>query len=921
MKPKRLEMSAFGPYAGSAVIDFDKFGGGGLYLICGDTGAGKTTVFDAISFALYGEASGSARETSMLRSKYADDETPTFVSLEFSDGGSIYKVKRSPEYLRKKSRGEGFTQQRQEAELYLPGGSVISKKEDVNQKIREIIGLSRQQFMQISMIAQGDFLRLLLADTKDRQQIFREIFKTDGYRALQDELSKAEKEVSERLREIKKWTDKCAAGIAAGPQSLYFTDIESARRGELLPERIIELLNNIVSEDGKLYESATENTKKLRAEAEKLAALIKSAESRIETLKRIEKCRAERTEAEPRLKILKEKSEKLDLDLPKKDADLEERMNLLRPEIKAFEAISELDKDISKLAENIEKKESRLNDLKQEHERKKAEREKLTAERKALENAGEERERLMSDISKSDERLKKIETAGTALAGAEKLREAYSAALKEYTAAQSEADRLSEAAMNARRLFNDAQAGIMAEALSEGDPCPVCGSKIHPKKAVRPPEAPKESEVNAAEKMREKSVKTASEKSAKAAGAKASYKLGAENAERLAREFDISGEGGINDLRKIYSAEAARKNLLSKALKAAEMRVLRRNDLDKILPDLQAAEEKIIPDISTAETDLAADKERLRSLNDRRRELAEGLKCKSSDEARQGLLNLEKERNDLKKEAEQAREMFHQLKEKYDSALASEKSLTELLKGSIEADPEALKSQKSDLDQKIAEASDVENKIYARLTVNRSALEEIKKRSEEMSDAERLWQTVSALSQTASGDLSGREKISLETYVQTAFFDRIIRRANLHLMKMSGGKYDLIRKKTADNLRAQSGLELNVIDHYNGSERSAKSLSGGESFIASLSLALGLSEEVQASAGGIRCEAMFVDEGFGTLDSDTLSQAVDALATLADGGRLVGIISHVGELKSRIGRQIAVTKRKSGGSSAQVVIQ
>ena len=206
-----------------------------------------------------------------------------------------------------------------------------------------------------------------------------------------------------------------------------------------------------------------------------------------------------------------------------------------------------------------------------------------------------------------------------------------------------------------------------------------------------------------------------------------------------------------------------------------------------------------------------------------------------------------------------------------------------------------------------------------RIAVNERAAGAVKKIAAKSSEKEKQYQWVRALSNTANGALSGQDRIMLETYVQTAFFDRIIIRANTRFMQMTSGQFELVRAKTADNLRAQSGLELNVIDHYNGSIRSVKSLSGGESFKASLAMALGLSDEIQSQTGGIQIDTMFIDEGFGSLDENSLEQAIDVLLRLSESNRLVGIISHVSELKERIGRQIVIIKTPDGGSHARIV--
>ena len=473
MRPLNLTMSAFGPYAGRTTVDFSVLGTSGLYLITGDTGAGKTTIFDAITYALYGEASGESRESSMLRSKYAAPETPTFVELTFLNGGKTYTVRRNPEYTRPKTRGTGTTVQKADAELTMPDGRIITKARDVTAAMTDIVGVDREQFARIAMIAQGEFRKLLLAQTDERKAIFRQIFHTGQYQALQN-----------RLKEEAAALDRQCGELEAG---------------------------------------------------------LRQAAGSI-------RCDAPET---------------------------------------------------------------------------------------------------LPDALDTDALLAALDTLLHA----------------------------DEAALRTRR-----------DALT-----------------VR--------------------------------------------AEQLQRQ------------------------------------------------------------ISTCD---------------------------------------------------------------------------------------------------------------ARLEQNRAARTAIDTRRQQHAAVRARWQWVHALAATANGAVPGKEKIMLETYIQTAYFDRILGRANTRLLIMSGGQYELRRCARAGDNRSQTGLELEVIDHYNGTARSVKTLSGGETFAASLSLALGLSDEVQATAGGVQLEAMFVDEGFGSLDSEALQQALAALVGVSGGSRIVGIISHVAELKDRIDRQIIVTKDRSGGSRVQV---
>ena len=294
--------------------------------------------------------------------------------------------------------------------------------------------------------------------------------------------------------------------------------------------------------------------------------------------------------------------------------------------------------------------------------------------------------------------------------------------------------------------------------------------------------------------------------------------------------------------------------------------------------------------------------------------LRRDLPCGQAGQARDLRDGLCKELDSLTAAVQQAEEAHAQCTQALAGTDAAITQLTRLLENSAAPDTQALEEERQRLDAQLDSLTHVRQQLHTRISTNTSALAHIREKSAELVQLEQRYTWVRTLSNTANGTLPGKEKIALETYVQMTFFDRILRRANVRLMLMSDGQYELKRRTTAENNRGQSGLELDVIDHYNGSERSVRSLSGGESFKASLSLALGLSDEIQSMAGGIRLETMFVDEGFGSLDEESLRQAIRALTSLTEGSRLVGIISHVAELKEKIDRQIVVTKGRGGGS-------
>lgn len=1471
MKPEKLIISAFGPYASETVIDFSKLGEHGLYLITGDTGAGKTTIFDAIAFALYGEASGQVRESGMFQSKYANAGTPTFVELTFSSHGKRYCVRRNPEYVRPKERGHGTTTQAAGAELrFFDGRQPVTKTGEVTRTVEEILGLTYGQFTQIAMIAQGDFQKLLLADTVERGKIFRQIFHTELYRELQERLRDAKNACDGEYREIKRSISQSMSGVSCiGSPELegrlaelkkvkFEGQVENGlglleevmKRGETelseTDSRIAGIEESIKLQTG-LQERIRQNENRKRMLAEKkreqeqfLAkfeevqsrrALANQAESEIGTMDRtLLECEkrtkrfAELEEQERRSVSLKERRERekaVLFELSGKQDELEkgllekrtrklslaavgeererlfgrkDRIDRRKEEIHGVlegiqeaaaesgrnqEAAGELEARLGRIAEDVsasreragamegldvrrselsgkrqelerqreglrqdydgwkntrtafleqeqrglllERQERALDDrrgflereleeldgiearereqshaVKEWEERKHrldalteqldtgekevqaAEKTRLAAET-ALARMKEERGRLTEqkdEIHEAELRLHAWEQERIQLLGrsqamrrlSEEL-ESLEALLKQQERQRAEYEEASNLHRNAmdeyvkiEQEFYDAQAGILARRLTEGEKCPVCGATHHPSPAVLRDGAPEKEEV-------EERKKTADLAKVRMAEASAAARQGnmriLEKREEIRRDHaelfgeleqpDMGNSGEpdrrrmdsfyINEIReeteriqrrlKIGEQDAAEFNSLvgkgpetasglerleknlaeqerrlqdaaeqqASAQTLLEAAVRQRAEFLETLPagtdaadifaGLEEARERLrqvqkqtkrhrecmeelacvrkkleqlrgelascrqaagteqgrlqtleaqirmkLPEIGEAAGDsqemLSAEEsghggplaeaaaesgyegslaeaaaeldrwtvgiesalrkaseatDRIRQeeawVNDQIRERSalqkrigeleeereacrkekeaylrnlEGCRerirenrerltgcisgavgllkerteeernasgflrddgnqenvqdrgdrevlsdsaeavlaalgrelatleemilqnqrkqdellrleteipaletelsgCRSAIEERKlGIARLETEyagileqadairaelgtmtkeenerigreaaarRNQLAEEKKQAEELYQEYRRRQAGLQEAIRSLELQLQADPEmpVNPEAAGQRLGELEAEKADCQELRAKLYTACDVNRQIYETVLARREEMVAAERRYSWLRALSDTANGNLTGKHKVELETYVQMAYFDRILRKANVRLMTMTGGQYELVRKREQDSKVGKVGLDLNVIDHYNGTERSVKTLSGGESFTASLSLALGLSDEIQMSAGGIQLDALFVDEGFGTLDEEALNQAMKALSGLAEGSRLVGIISHVAELKERIDKKIVVTKERGGvglGSRAEV---
>ncbi len=1093
MRPLNLKISAFGPYAGITELNTEKLGESGLYLITGDTGAGKTTIFDAITYALYGEASGNNRETSMLRSKYAASDVPTEVELTFKYGGKIYTVKRNPEYSRPVKKGTGFTVQKADAELILPDGRVITKVRDVNNCIIEIMGIDRNQFSQISMIAQGDFLKLLLADTKERQEIFRKIFNTNHFRKLQDELKNELIHLKSECEKEALGTTQKINGIKCSENDELYSEIQKAKSGELFTDETVLLIDKLLRKDNEKYLNIQKNIsyydEKLKEydiiigkieELEKNLLILEDSEKKLdENNVLLEKAKTEYTA----IKNKSSECEKIDKEialfeadfqsyeiLERKKSELEEilkiisgseshklkleeeynkLLNLLamsKIKLKALEDAGEqkekllnelriqnnLKVKLENLIENVKEYKHGKIKLAQAEETHKAaisERNDITTKitelneeydilrvrHNNLEKADAQKEKHLHERENVVKRKTELKTLGKAFEEYEKKCQELIKAQEDYRKLFEISEILEQKYSNAYKIFLDVQAGILARDLKKGEPCPVCGSVVHPQPASIPNESPNENTLNIMKQEVDKAKEKCSQASIDAGklnGAveemKASFieKLSlVTNSDSIENAYIIISEC-ISDCEKkislydelliednkmiderseilshIHETETERKKLeiiytkvndkisaaegymklyegkvsqllvsimnqlqevseneineerinnrfeavaekiskLNVLIKEADARISMKNSLTSEIPILElkvSESEKIISEINI---NIASEKSRKSEFEKNIKTITEGLRFSSRKDAQEYIHELTQKKILLKKELVNAEVKYNEAVNSKSELVGKIDQIKERIASSPEFDKNKIENERKELyDKRIAEINKKEQ-LHLFISSNKEIHDSIIVKAERISAIEKRLSWVRALSDTANGTIVGKEKIMLETYIQMTYFDHIIARANTRFMIMSGGQYELKRCSEAGNYRSQSGLELNVIDHYNGTERSVKTLSGGESFMASLSLALGLSEEVQSSAGGIQLDSMFVDEGFGSLDEESLQQAVKALTILSEGNRLVGIISHVSELKEKIDKQIVVTKNRIFGSDVTII--
>lgn len=920
MRPVKLTISAFGPYSKETIFDFDKLGTGGLYLITGDTGAGKTTIFDAITYALYGDPSGNNREVSMFRSKYADIKTPTFVRLLFNYKGKEYIIERNPEYERAAQRGNGLTKQTAGVELTLPDGKPLTKTKEVENAINNIIGINREQFCQIAMIAQGDFLKLLISPTKERIEIFRHIFKTKLYSDLQDRLKSELSILNNDCSKIKQSISQYIGGINCADSSLLSLDVTKAKNGDLPTDECILLIEKLIAEDTLAEEKADNAIAEIEKQLDILKINIEHGKTYLRAKQDFDQNEINISKLTEEMlsltKALEEEQKKISLqnDLAKASAAIE-------AQLLEYDELSQKESAFKNNALNIEKNNAALTKNNKEIEVLKAQIESLTEESKTLQKSGEQKILFANQKALHKESLSKLDTLLKSMENLKKIDAQYKNAAKRYEAKKAAANEIKISYDLKYDLYLDAQAGILAETLVDNMPCPVCGSTSHPQKAIKPTDVPQKDELDI---LKAKLAKADDEKieankeSAKLKGMREEKKDSTVSSiKELLGDIDMNNATDITKA-KINELES-NIAVLDQKIQAEEKNIARKEYIENELPKSRTKLEDLQNSITSISNEISALSSKNDSLNARIIDLKSKLRFSSRLEANNEIQKNNAMISKIKRDIELASEREKECSVNLASAKTRREELFKQIEGKQEIDLKAENNNLSELERNKFQLDKKKQNIHSRIVNNKSNCDNIKQKSSELIVIEKKYTWVKSLSDTANGTITGKDKIMLETYIQMHYFDRIISRANARLVIMTGGQYDLIRRKEAVSKMGQSGLDLDVIDHYNGTERSVKSLSGGESFKASLALALGLSDEIQSSAGGIQLDTMFIDEGFGSLDEDSLSQAMNALASLASSNKLIGIISHVGELKQKIDKQIIVKKDKTGGSRAEII--
>lgn len=919
MRPLSITISAFESYADTVTIDMESLGKSGLYLITGDTGAGKTTIFDAIHFALYGDASTDGRETKTLRSKYADPETKTEVQLKFEYGGKVYQIKRNPEYLRPKKRGDGFVKEPTNAELIYPDGSVVSSKNAVDIKIREIIGLDKNQFSQIVMLAQGEFKKLLTSSTTEKQRIFRHIFKTEKYETLQKALSAQKSIADSKLKQERLSVQQYIDGTICEETEENIALMERAKSVVPNIEEIENFLTNLISNEEKELKALEEKKEKLESQKASLEESIKNYNSYVELSGEIKTKSDNLVNLKNNLKSSRaELSEK---NKEKRWVELSQEIGKIQNTLPKYKELDSLSSQLQNKSIEKKRNENSVKELSDKTESLSLEVEKNSKELETMGN-------VQVEIEKISNQIKDIKVKGTTLRDTEvkikdlqKFQGTYLNLKNEFEEKLKIANGYKEDYDNLSLAYLNDQAGYLADSLEENKPCPVCGSTVHPHKAVKLPDAPTKEMVESAKNNYERYQEVVETEREKVISMRGELQ---EKANALkAKVQEILGDYNLPDALEIIKKEVS--NLsnnygkLKNILKELQAKDNRKQELERIIPQKNNEIKDLNQRITVVKMAVASCETAIISYEKQHNSLKEELQFSSESEAVNKINSINSIINAEKADYNSVLEKCNQYEKTISATDASIKALkSRLEKIDKVQDIEKVKIKRDETEKAIENIPIQTKDIFVRYSANTNVLANIKRENENLIKAEREFKLISPLASTANGGI-GVNKMELETFVQLNYFDRILAKANKRLMEMTSGQYELVRQTESSDGRTKFGLDLNVYDHHCGSERAISSLSGGESFKAALSLALGLSDEIQSSAGGIKIDTMFVDEGFGSLDDESLRQALNVLIKLSGSNRLVGIISHVTELKDRIDKQIVVTKTPNKGSKIEII--
>ena len=709
--------------------------------------------------------------------------------------------------------------------------------------------------------------------------------------------------------------------IACREEDPLALEVKKAKDNQLPMEEILSLLAGLIEADEREYERVAAQGAELEQALSEITRRLTRAEEQQKTEAALKKAQAELEAEECRLPELQNKLAEEEQKQPAIEAAAED-IAALRAELPDYRSLDEQKALYAALVDAIAELERQTAKTGGEIESLGAERDRLREELETLDTAETDRLQAENERDRWEEQLRTAETLQRETLEIARLEKDLRTAQEAYLRKAQNAEAARESHDRKLRAYLDEQAGVLAQTLREGQPCPVCGSHTHPRPAQISAAAPSKEELNRAKDEKETAEAAARAASEEAAGLKTRIAAQKEASVRSHQSWLPAA-----DYDELLRLLPEKRSALKEARQAAEEtlrlhsgRVKRKRELAERLREKEALLKQCEERRGEQERRRAAETAKRNAADTRVGELTEKLRFASAREAETEMVRLEAERRRLQAGLDAAKKNLEEQEKKLSALASAVEANRSALKDRLELDLGQEEQRRQQLTSEKESLSVRSKDIYSRLQTNRAIRRDVAERIREAAEIEKRLVSVRNLSETANGSLSGKDKIMLETYVQMMVFDRILARANLRLLKMTGGQYEFIRRRESSNQRSQSGLELDVIDHYNDSQRSANSISGGEGFMASLSLALGLSDEIQASAGGIRLDTLFVDEGFGSLDDNALQDVMRALIGLTEGERLVGIISHVAELKEKIDRQILVKKEKTGGSSVRICV-
>lgn len=940
MKPISIKISAFGPYKDEVVIDFTKFDDNGIFLITGDTGSGKTTIFDAICFALFGTASGSNRDKSSFRSDFASDDVKTFVILKFIHKGIIYKIERNPSYIRKKKRGDGFTQVSGDATLtYL--NEVITGDKNVTDKCTEILGINAIQFKQISMIAQGEFLKLLLAKPSERASIFRKIFDTYIYKDISDTLKIKYLETKRKYEDVRISIDNLVDSVILN---------EDIDRDDINVLEFLNLVSKVIckdiDEEKKLEENKTNLANKIQNITSdiKNASLINDSFDKYETI--INELKRE---------LINQKDIDIKRELLVKNKNIRDKIISIYDEVLRIEKL--IKTKSCELAENIKLSKdvnSHYNEILDKYKNLDLERKKLDDLRLNL-NEWERKLPIFLEIDELNKeldgkkniynllKLQELNKISKKIEDNENLNNKYLQEKNMFILVKNEYNELSNKYNLLYNQFINCQAGIIAANLDEGCPCPVCGSLDHPQKATIDGDYITRDELDAEKEKLDICQKKLEDISSKVSILSKELEL----SNKSINEFDIDdvnkkieickndivldvdvSKYKINDIEKDISYIKASIDSKISLIKDDNTEEFIKEKIEKIKLEIKE-KLKYIEDVNGNYDEISGRKTSIDSvIKVLEKEIEEfkeelGIKNKEYVDSYKKLgYGSEDDYLNIRLTDEKYAEYEDDVNcydEKIKDLNSQLKALEEFIKDKKRID---ISNLECDRDNKNVELSEIElslKNIHSKINNNKIVYDKLNSVYKNVQSLEKELAIYEDLSNTANGNIKGKNKLEFEQYVQASYFDNVLKSSNVRFSYMTDSRYLLARKIESLKISDKLGLELEVIDNYTGKRREITSLSGGESFKASLALALGMSDVIQSYSGGIVVETMFIDEGFGSLDSESLESAMNAIMMLSNNDRLIGIISHVNELKDRIDKKIIV--KKSGcGSSVSVSV-